>query len=114
MASTYESPGAGGSARGALNLHSGRGEHSENNRTVADGQERVIAAITRGLRTELRVQFRTFRPNRRMVDVRLFAVDGRGVMIPTAKGITCKPDMLHELIEALTAAQREIAAGRFE
>lgn len=54
----------------------------------------------------IRIQWCTFK-GRTYLDIRTYYTDDTNEVLPTKKGITLRPDMLPQLIEALQAMQED-------
>lgn len=74
-----------------------------------------IATIGKNAQEEIRVQLTEFKGHD-LLDVRVWTKPGSSEETaegkPTKKGLTVKPDIIPELIEALTEAERAYHAGR--
>jgi hypothetical protein len=106
--------GPGGSGRGVRDYQSGQAVDLENSRSSDAAQDIAIGTIPKNSREELRIALRTFKGYRR-IDIRVHADNGKGERVPTAKGVTVRPDAAHLLIDALVKARDvSIAEGLIE
>lgn len=93
--------GAGDDLR---NLQSGQADASVNISASAAEQGCVFGVIPKGRREQVQIAVRTFNGVRRL-DIRVWHARG----VPTARGVTFRPDQIRPLIEALQAAERGLA-----
>ena len=71
--------------------------------------EKHITSIEKNAAEEIRVALTEFKDHQ-LVDLRVYATNGAsGEQVPTKKGLTVKPALLTSLIEALRAAEAELA-----
>ena len=75
--------------------------------THGGAEPKIIAALTKNSREEIRICATEY-ANRKLVDIRVW-VPGRGTddARPTRKGISLRPELLPEMVEALAKAIRE-------
>jgi hypothetical protein len=82
---------------------------SQRQQVPASDADVPIATIRKNSREAMHVQLRTFK-GYRSVDLRIFVLNGEGQPAPTAKGVSIRPAMLRDVIEALQAAERQAVA----
>jgi predicted alpha/beta-hydrolase family hydrolase len=73
--------------------------------------DRIIGTIRKNAQEDIAVALRSYKGTR-FCDMRVMARRPDGEPVPTAKGVTIKPEALREMIELLRKAHTEaIAAG---
>jgi hypothetical protein len=70
-----------------------------------------IVDVRKNARELLRIAIREFK-GRRNVDLRTYFLGDDGAFLPTAKGVSIRPDLLSDVIAALQAAEAKSARGR--
>ena len=71
--------------------------------------ERIVAIIEKNTTSDVRVRLIEFR-GRQYIDVRLYVVVDAVDRSPTKKGISIRPNMLANIIEALKDAKAKLMA----
>ena len=66
-------------------------------------EDRLVARIAKNAREEIRVALRHYKGHS-FIDLRVHARGADGEMVPTAKGLTVKPEALPQLRQALVEA----------
>ena len=68
--------------------------------------DRTVLDVQKSATQRIRVAHRWYK-GRHYVDVRLMVVDRAGEFVPTRQGISVRPELLPQVIQALTLAARE-------
>ncbi|SAK51478.1 hypothetical protein AWB80_01648 [Caballeronia pedi] len=68
--------------------------------------ERVVLDIQKSATQRIRISHRWYK-GRRYVDIRLLVADRAGDFVPTRQGISVRPELLGQVIQALALAVRE-------
>ncbi|MBR1753599.1 transcriptional coactivator p15/PC4 family protein [bacterium] len=70
---------------------------------------KMLATISRSDTEQLQIAVKEFK-GRKYLDMRIFyTTDGGDSWLPTKKGVTCSPDNLETLKNAIEEAQKELA-----
>lgn len=75
---------------------------------------KMIATIPRSATEQLQIALKEFK-GKKYLDLRIFYTTDEGTnWLPTKKGITCSPDNLEILRDAINEAMKEFATGEEE